>query len=39
MNYKTVFSHKRNVMNKFNLANKQELQKFANLFARKRSES
>ncbi|HAT1621997.1 TPA: hypothetical protein I8Y04_003723 [Raoultella planticola] len=36
MNYKTVFSHKRNVMNKFNLANKYELQKFANLFERKK---
>lgn len=36
MNYKTVFSHKRNVMTKFNLANKQELQKFANLFGKKK---
>ncbi|HAT1575863.1 TPA: helix-turn-helix transcriptional regulator [Raoultella ornithinolytica] len=36
MNYKTVFSHKRNVMTKFNLANKQELQKFANLFGQKK---
>lgn len=36
MNYKTVFSHKRNVMIKFSLTNKQELQKFACLLAKKK---
>lgn len=36
MNYKTVFSHKRNIMSKFNITNKHELHKFAILLRSKK---
>lgn len=36
MNYKTVFSHKQNIMIKFRISNKQEFNKFAHAFIKKK---
>lgn len=36
INYKTIFSHKKNIMNKFHITNKHEFNEFANLLKKKK---